>query len=238
MEESLLRKEVISLEQAAPLYTFYLGSFPVVITLEIVTQWGIILFLALLGMFMTKKIDPLPNKKQNISEIFVETVSKLVEENMGEEYLGFVPFIGTVIIYVLIMNLTGLIGIKPPTQNLSITLSLGIITFFIVQATAIKKVGIFHYFIGYGKPYVAMVPLNIIERFMLPVSLSLRLFGNITAGTIIVELVYQALNSIGFIATLGLPIALHFYFDIFDGVIQVAIFTMLTMINIKLISEH
>lgn len=226
------------MEEVAPLYTFYIGGYPVLITLEIVTQWGIILFLAVLGMFMTKKIDPLPDKRQNISEVFVETVSKLVEENMGEEYLGFVPFIGTVIIYVLIMNLTGLIGIKPPTQNISITLSLGIITFFIVQATAIKKVGIFHYFLGYGKPFAAMLPLNIVERFMLPVSLSLRLFGNITAGTVIVELVYQALNSIGFVAALGLPIALHLYFDIFDGAIQVAIFTMLTMINIKLISEH
>ena len=73
---------------------------------------------------------------------------------------------------------------------------------------------------------------------MLPISLSLRLFGNIFAATMIMELLYEALNGISFIATIGIPIPFHLYFDIFDGTIQMIIFVMLTMINIKITSEH
>ena len=83
-----------------------------------------------------------------------------------------------------------------------------------------------------------MLPLNIIERIMLPVSLSLRLFGNILAASFIVELVYESLDKIAWIAQIGLPIPLHAYFYVFDGTIQMVIFVMLTMINIKVVAEH
>lgn len=83
-----------------------------------------------------------------------------------------------------------------------------------------------------------MLPLNIMERLMLPVSLSLRLFGNVMAATVLIELAYEALSSISFFAQLGLPIPLHAYFDIFDGVIQMVIFVMLTMLNIRTVAEH
>ena len=73
---------------------------------------------------------------------------------------------------------------------------------------------------------------------MLPVSLSLRLFGNITAAVLIMDLVYSALASISWFALLVVPIPLHIYFDVFDGTIQMVIFVMLTMINIKVIAEH
>lgn len=73
---------------------------------------------------------------------------------------------------------------------------------------------------------------------MLPISLSLRLFGNMFAATIIMELVYSSLSKITWVAQLGIPIPLHMYFDLFDGTIQMVIFVMLTMINIVIISEH
>lgn len=78
-----------------------------------------------------------------------------------------------------------------------------------------------------------MLPLNIIERIMLPVSLSLRLFGNMTAAYIIMELIYSSLGSLNPFAQLVIPVPLHIYFDVFDGTIQMIIFIMLTMINIK-----
>lgn len=73
---------------------------------------------------------------------------------------------------------------------------------------------------------------------MLPLSLSLRLFGNMLSATIIMELLYEALGHVSWIAQIGIPVPLHFYFDIFDGTIQMVIFVMLTMINIKLSVEH
>ena len=86
---------------------------------------------------------------------------------------------------------------------------------------------------------IFMLPLNIIERIMLPVSLSLRLFGNIQAASFIVELVYESLEKVAWIAQVGLPVPLHAYFDVFDGTIQMLVFTMLTVVYIKIISaEH
>lgn len=226
------------MESVEPIFSFTVMNFKVDITPSIVVQWGIIIILTILSIYLTRNLKPVPERKQNIAEIFVETVNKLVKENMGEEYKAFVPFVGTLILYLLLMNLTGLVGIEPPTKNYSITLAMAIISFLVIQGYAIKKMGLGHYFLGYGKPIALMLPLNVMERIMLPVSLSLRLFGNITAGSVIMGLIYKALGGISWFAQLGIPVFLHFYFDVFDGAIQMIIFTMLTMINIKIISEH
>ena len=107
-----------------------------------------------------------------------------------------------------------------------------------VQGYAIKRNGVGGYFKGYLEPVPFIVPITILERVMLPVSLSLRLFGNMVAATFIVELVYEGLEKVSWFAQLVLPIPLHLYFDIFDGSIQAIIFIMLTIINIKIVSEH
>lgn len=83
-----------------------------------------------------------------------------------------------------------------------------------------------------------MLPLNIMERVVLPISLSLRLFGNMLAATLLIDLIYEALGHFGSLFQIGLPIIVHGYFDIFDGAIQMIVFTMLTIINIKLTTEH
>jgi F-type H+-transporting ATPase subunit a len=208
------------------------------ITVSLITQWVIVLGLSLLIAFINISLKKIPDKKQGIVEIFVEFVEKTVEETMGKNFKKFVPFIGTLGIYLLSMNLVGLFGIKPPTTDYSVTLGMGLITFLVIQGYTIKKAGVIHYFTGYAKPLPILLPINILERIMLPVSLSLRLFGNMFAATIIMELAYGGLSKIAWVAQLGIPIPLHMYFDLFDGAIQMVIFVMLTMINIVIISEH
>ncbi|MFT5874248.1 MAG: F-type H+-transporting ATPase subunit a [Clostridium sp.] len=205
---------------------------------SILVQWVIIVLVSILCFFFTRNLKIIPNKKQNIAEIVMESINKLVRDNMGEEYMGFVPFIGTIAIFLVFMNLTGLIGVKPPTADYSVSLSLSLITFFVVQWFAIKKIGLGNYFSGYAKPYAFILPINLIERVMLPVSLSLRLFGNMTAAVVIMELTYSGLGSLNQFAQLVVPIPVHLYFDLFDGIIQMIIFVMLTMVNIKVIAEH
>ena len=96
-----------------------------------------------------------------------------------------------------------------------------------------------HYLLAYTKPLIPLTPINIMERVMLPVSLSLRLFGNILAASIIMKIVYIALGGLlPPITQLIIPVPLHIYFDLFDGGVQMVIFMMLTMINIKVIAEH
>lgn len=221
-----------------PIFSFKIGSFPVDIEIEVIIQWVIILVLSILAYFLTRNLKRIPNKKQTVLEAIYGFIKNLIVQNMGDEYLSFIPYFGTLIIFLVFMNLTGLLGFSPPTNSISVTSALALISFLIIQANAIKKNGLGHYFLGYGHPYVAMLPLNIMERFILPVTLSLRLYGNMIAGVILIELVYKALAHLAVFSQIGIPVIIHGYFDLFDGILQAYVFTLLTMINMKLIADH
>ncbi len=226
------------MEKITQLPSVNLFGYDLQITVSLITQWAIVLLLSLLIAFININLKKIPDKKQSVVEIFVEFVGKTVEQSMGKSYKSFVPYIGTLGIYLVTMNIVGLFGIKPPTADYSVTLGMGLTTFIVIQGYTIKKVGLINYFTGFAKPLPLLLPVIIMERIMLPVSLSLRLFGNMFAATIIMELVYEALGSITWVAQLGIPIPLHMYFDLFDGTIQMVIFVMLTMINIVIVSEE
>lgn len=226
------------MEPLKPIWSFNLGFFNIDIAPEIVIQWGIILLVAVLAILSTRNLKLRPGKKQTVVEALYTTSKKLVIENMGESFIRMIPFIGSLFVFLFFMNFIGLIGLPIPTKNFSVVVGLSLITFFMVQYCSISRYGLLKYFKGYTYPLAAITPINILERVMLPVSLSLRLFGNVLAATVLVDLSYQALGSIGFIAKLGIPIPLHMYFDIFDGGIQTIIFIMLTMINIRITAEH
>lgn len=225
-------------ENLKPLFNLTLFGHTYGFSPNIVIQWVIILLFALLSIYLTSGLKKIPGKKQSAVEIFVEGLTGFVKDTMGEEYGGFVPYIGTLILFLLAMNFTGLVGIKPPTTDYSVALGMALSTFFVIQGYAIKKVGVGHYFLGYGKPMIFLLPMNILERGLLPISLSLRLFGNMTAAATIMDLIYASLFKVSFFAQLGIPIFGHLYFDLFDGTLQMVVFTMLTMMNIKIIAEH
>ena len=226
------------MEQSEAIFSFYLGKIAIDIKPEAIVELVIVLLILALAWWSTRNMQIKPTKKQTIVEWIYNMLNNAVVSNVGESFIGIVPFIGTLGIFVLVMNLTGLVGISPPTKNFSVTLTLGLMSFVMVQGYAIKKHGIGGYFKGYLEPVSFILPITILERVMLPISLSLRLFGNMLAATFIVELVYESLEKIAWFAQLVIPIPLHLYFDIFDGGIQAVIFVMLTMINIKIVSEH
>lgn len=226
------------MEKFEPLFYLNLLGYKFGVTSSLMIQWVIIVMVSILAILFTRNLKKIPDRRQSVVELLVETFNGLVKENMGEGYKPFVPYVGTLAIFLLLMNLVGLIGLKPPTLDLSVVAGLALITFVIVQANAIKKIGIGHYFSGYFQPYAAMLPLNLIERFMLPISLTLRLFGNMTAAVVIMDMIYEALGHVAWAAQLVIPVPLHAYFDVFDGTIQMIIFMMLTMINIKIAAEH
>ncbi|MFU0824864.1 F0F1 ATP synthase subunit A [Clostridium sp.] len=205
----------------------------------VIIQWVIVLIFLIFCIIVKNILKGTPDKKQSIVEMIVEGINNLVISTMGEGAAVFVPYIGTLVIFLLLMNISGLFGVEPPTTDFSVTSGVAAISFVVIQAYAIKKHGLKSYFMGYARPTWVLLPINIMERIMLPVSLSLRLFGNITAASIIIELVYSGLakTPLG-IGQLAIPAPLHFYFDIFDGGLQMLIFAMLTMINIKTVSEH
>ncbi len=227
------------MELTHPIFSFNIGKLVIDIKPEAIIQLVLVLLIGILAWWATKDLKRRPTgKKQVVVEYIYTTIQNVVNANMGEQYGDMIPFIGTLAVFIVTMNLLGLVGITPVTNNFSVTLALGLMSFVVIQGYTMKKIGIGHYFLGYGQPMLMMLPINVIERVMLPVSLALRLFGNILAASFLVELVYESLDKIAWIAQIGLPVPLHAYFDIFDGCIQMVIFVMLTMINIKITVEH
>lgn len=226
------------MEQTEAIFSFYLGKIAIDIKPESIVQLVIVLLILALAWWSTRDMKIRLTKKQTVVECIYNMINNLVISNVGESFISIVPFVGALAVFILMMNLTGLVGISPPTKNFSVTLTLALISFVMVQGYAIKKNGIGGYFKGYLEPVSFILPITILERVMLPISLSLRLFGNMLAATFIVELVYESLEKVAWFAQLVIPIPLHLYFDIFDGGIQAVIFIMLTIINIKIVSEH
>lgn len=204
------------------------------VTESIVVQWVVMLIIAVIVIIATRGLKKVPDKKQSILEILMETINGLVDSNMGPKYKSYVPFIGTLFIFLLFLNLTGLVGVEPSTKDVNVTAALALVTFFLIQFNSIKKLGVGGYFKGYLKPFPAMLPMNLIERFTVPISLCLRLFINMLVGSIVMSLIYQSMGHFAFIV----PAPFHFYFDLFDGVIQMFVFVLLTMVYIKMTAEH
>jgi F-type H+-transporting ATPase subunit a len=171
-------------------------------------------------------IEDTPGTLQNIAELAVEMLDKMVGTIMGSKGRNFVNYIGTIFIFILFSNISGLLGLRPPTADYGVTLPLGLITFLMIQYTNIKenKLGAFT---GLFKPLPFLFPINLIGEIAVPLSLSLRLFGNILSGTVMMALFYGLLPVF---VKIGIPSALHVYFDLFSGAIQTYVFCMLTMV--------
>ena len=148
---------------------------------------------------------------------------------------NYYPYFAMLFAYLIIANLSGLLGFEAPTSNYSITLALTTITFCLIQFNAIKKQGLLSYIWGAVWP-----PTNLLSILSPLISLSMRLFGNILSGSILMYLVYQLTGYISGLLInfnfLGPVIApwLHCYFDVFAGCIQTLVFVTLSSILIMM----
>ncbi len=186
---------------------------------------GLILF-ALIVRLKLKDTDK-PGALQNVAELMVEMLDDMIKGNMGKKGQPYRNYLSTLFAFLLISNLSGLIGLRPPTADYGVTLGLGIITFILIQFNNIRY-NKFGAFTDLFKPLPFLFPINLIGEIATPFSLSLRLFGNVLAGTVIMSLIYSLLSK----AALLWPGVLHAYFDIFSGAIQAYVFCMLTMVFI------
>ena len=187
-----------------------------------------------------KKADPLEKPKGVV--LVVQTGIEIVYNFLSSVMPGparfernYYPYFALLFIYVFLCNISGLIGFDAPTSNLSITLSLGLVTVTLIQYNAIRTKG--------GLTYIKdllIPPTNILGAISPLISLSMRLFGNILAGSILMSLVYSFTGYLSsFIIDfnfLGPVLAsiLHMYFDLFAGFVQTLIFVTLSSILISL----
>lgn len=197
----------------------------------IVNTWIILIILTIFALIVNNKIKKAeagekPSRLLNVVEVLVEFVDGLVKSTMGPNKMFFAPYILTLVMFLLLANLFGLIGFTPPTSDYSVTFTLALMTFFLTQYYSFKTSGFLGYFKNFTEPMAFLTPLNILGELANPISLSFRLFGNVLSGVIIMGLLYSAL---GYFAPIFTPV-LHAYFDVFSGVLQTFIFAMLTMI--------
>lgn len=165
--------------------------------------------------------------------MLVEWVNNSCKENFGRRWKSYAPYFLTLVMFLFFANISGVFGLTSPTSYLIINAVWAIITFFIIQITGIVSLGPKKYLKGFIDPWYLsplLLPINIISEFTLPISLALRLMGNIMSGGVLSILVTglgsQALN--GWWLVLVLPI-FNLIFDLFSGVIQVLIFMQLSM---------
>lgn len=213
---------------------------PVNITQTMMNTWIIIIALTIVALIVRAKINKFTDvpttKLQNIVELIIETMENFTIQNMGEKYKYFGNWFFGVFCFVLVSNYMGLLSFRSPTADLGTTLALALSTFTLIHFMGIK-VNKGAYFKGYLEPMPVLLPLNIIGELATPLSLSLRLFGNILGGTIIMGLVYSAIQSVNVLLQIvgfgaATPI-LHVYFDVFAGFLQTFIFVILSMTFIK-----
>lgn len=176
-----------------------------------------------------KHASDVPDTFQNIIELVVETLGGIVEGTMGKHATKFSNYICTIFLFILLSNISGLFGLRPPTADYGTTFALGVITFVTIWVTKFRNQSGKQIWTDMCSPlppwFPLWLPINIISEIAIPISLSLRLFANVLSGTIIMALIYGLLSKIAIVW----PALLHIYFDLFSGAIQTYVFCMLTM---------
>ena len=192
-----------------------------------VITWVIMAILLVLCIFLTRglKVKNV-SKRQLVAESIVGWLEKFVIGMTGEEGKAFVPYLCSVLLYIGFANLIGLCGVKPPTKDLNVTAALAVMSIVLVQYAGIHRKGFKGWLKSFTQPMAIVTPINILELFIKPLSLCMRLFGNVLGAFVIMELLKSLIPVV-------LPVPFSFYFDIFDGLIQAYVFVFLTSLYIK-----
>ncbi|MDO5807729.1 MAG: F0F1 ATP synthase subunit A [Lachnospiraceae bacterium] len=192
-----------------------------------VITWVIMAVLTLLAWLLTRnlKVDHI-SRRQAAVESAVTWLNGFVEGMIGEKGKRYVPYLVTVLVYIGFSNVIGLFGLKPPTKDMNVTAALALMSIILIEASGIREKGVKNWLKGFAQPVAVITPINILEVFIRPLSLCMRLFGNVLGAFVIMELIKQLIP-------VGVPLVFSFYFDIFDGLIQAYVFVFLTSLFIK-----
>ena len=203
------------------------------------TSLGIILFLIILSIWVGSYVSKLdvrdkPNKFVTLIIQFIDFFNNYVKGYIGKHWKFVTPITLTLALYVALANISGIFALDAPTKYTSITFSLSIISFVVVQATGFISQSWKH-LLGLFKPLWPLFPLNVISDLTPILSMALRLFGNIVSGSVILLLVYELTGW----ASLAVAPAFHLVFDIGFGLVQTLVLVLLTIVfaSIKIDEE-
>ena len=210
-----------------------------VISIGIVT--AAIIVILLIFHAAIKRYDPQQEPKGLVllAIMGVSYVDGLIKNSTNEKVASQLgPYLASAMVYIFISNIAGLFSVEPPTSNYSVTLTLALITCILIEYFAIQAKGLKGQVKSLFEPLAPFVVINLISKLGTLLSLSLRLFGNILSGSILMSVIYQMLAQVSakipliggfnFIAVIIAPV-LHFYFDLFSGFMQTYLFSVLSV---------
>lgn len=156
----------------------------------------------------------------------VDLINSFVKENIGVRWKTFAPWFLSLVIFIFFANISAIYLLENPTGYLLITFTLAMCSFFVIQGANLASNGVGGYFKSYLDPTPVMLPMNLISEISLPISLCLRLFGNVVSGAAISILIKEAF---GYFSIPIMPF-INVLFDFAFSLIQVAVFVILSII--------
>ena len=183
-----------------------------------VVSWIIMAVFLIAGILLTRglKVEGKLSKRQLFIEMCVDKMRTFFHNVMGPDGDRYIPWMMTVAVYIGACNMCGIFGFKSPTKELNVTVGLALTS----------KKGTKGWLKSFAKPVPIVLPINLLELVIKPMSLCFRLFGNIIGAFIIMKLIES-------VVPVAIPVALSLYFDIFDGFIQAYVFVFLTSLYIQ-----
>ena len=203
-------------------FTLHLFGLDIPIADSCVVTWIIMAVLVLLSIILTRKLKKVPTGSQCVLESFIDWLDNFFLSNLGEHGKKYIPILETFIIYIGVSNIIGVFGFVPPTKDVNVTAALAGMAIILVQAAFINKKGPLKWLKS------LLNPINLLDLVTRPLSLCMRLFGNVLAAFIVMELIKVAITSNLGVPAIGIPVVASAYFDLFDGLLQAYVFAFLT----------
>lgn len=214
------------------LWVIQIGGVDVWITRTIFNTWLIMLALIAFAVFariMLRKFSEVPRGFQNAIEAIVELFDNFLLSSVGERLMPIGTWFFSAFTFILISNISGVVGLRPPTADWATTFAFAFATFLFIQYYGMKyQKG--RYLKSFFQPHPIFFPLNFIGELARPVSLSFRLYGNMLAGMILMTMVYSLTPVF---VRFFIPVFLHAYFDLITGALQTYIFCILSLMFIR-----
>lgn len=213
---------------------FIIPGLNIPVSNTVVMSWVAMAVIIIWAFVSTRRMKTVPQGAQSSAETVVELINNFAKNIMGEHGKQFAAYLGTIGLFLVISNTIGalFVGhftgfvISPPTRDFSVAVALAIMTIVIVIGTGIAKKGFVGFIKSLFKPIWIMFPFNLLEFLIKPLSLSMRLFGNILGAFILMELIVNGIP-------LLFPSVACLYFDLFDGALQAFVFVLLTALYIS-----
>ena len=219
-----LTKELLEELNCNTAFTIPIGG-GIAVPESVVVTWLIMAVLIIVSILLTRNLSvDNPGKVQLALEAGYQAAENFFGELLGQNGLKYLPYLISILIYIAIANLIGLIGFKPPTKDMGVTAGMAIMSILVVEIAGIRQKGGKGWLKSFGEP-IWIAPINLLEVFTRPLSLCMRLFGNVLGSYVVMELIKLVVPAV-------LPAVFSCYFDIFDGLIQAFVFVFLTSLYI------